>query len=344
MRYNKTSQPMKKIVYLMAIAIAMVSCKKEQTDFVSFSGKITNKNSDSIIISNPQFKFSRVIKVDENGAFKDTMNIKDGFYRLSDGNESTSLYLKNGANVTMTIDTKEFDETVTFSGEGSDESSFLAKSSLLQEGLFNDKALFKLPKEEFDTKINGFVDDFNKRIESTKLDSAFVAFQKQNITGLKKYLNKTHTDKLYLATKLAKGLESPKFVDYENYKGGNTSLDDLKGKYVYIDMWATWCNPCKKEIPFLQKVEKQYHGKNIEFVSISVDSEKDYETWKKMVADKNLTGVQLYSKRDKVFAGAYKVNSIPRFILIDPQGNIVDANAPRPSNPKLIELFESLKI
>ena len=55
-------------------------------------------------------------------------------------------------------------------------------------------------------------------------------------------------------------------------------------------MWATWCNPCKKEIPFLQKVEKQYHGKNIEFVSISVDQEKDHDTWKKMVADKNLSG------------------------------------------------------
>ncbi|QXP73423.1 redoxin family protein [Tenacibaculum sp. AHE15PA] len=335
---------MKKIVYLMAIAIAIISCKKESNNFVTFSGKITNQNSDSIVISNPQLKFSRVIKVNENGAFKDTMNLKDGFYRLFDGQESTTLYLKNGANVNMTIDSKEFDETVTYTGEGSDESNFLAKTSLLQENLLNDKDLFTLPKDKFDTKVNNYTADFNKRIADTKLDSTFVASQKQNITGLTNYLNKTHADKLYLATKLAKGIESPKFVDYENFKGGTTSLDDLKGKYVYIDMWATWCNPCKQEIPFLQKVEKQYHGKDIEFVSISVDSERDYETWKKMVADKNLTGIQLYSKRDKSFAGAYKVNSIPRFILIDPQGNIVDANAPRPSSPRLIELFNSLKI
>ncbi|WP_275315428.1 TlpA family protein disulfide reductase [Tenacibaculum bernardetii] len=335
---------MKKIVYLMAIAIAIISCKKESNNFVTFSGKITNQNSDSIVISNPQLKFSRVIKVNENGAFKDTLNLKDGFYRLFDGQESTTLYLKNGANVNMTIDSKEFDETVTYTGEGSDESNFLAKTSLLQENLLNDKDLFTLPKDKFDTKVNNYTADFNKRIADTKLDSTFVASQKQNITGLTNYLNKTHADKLYLATKLAKGIESPKFVDYENFKGGTTSLDDLKGKYVYIDMWATWCNPCKQEIPFLQKVEKQYHGKDIEFVSISVDSERDYETWKKMVADKNLTGIQLYSKRDKSFAGAYKVNSIPRFILIDPQGNIVDANAPRPSSPRLIELFNSLKI
>ena len=328
----------------MALAIAMISCKKEPNNFVTFSGKITNQNSDSIVVSNPQLKFSRVIKVDENGAFKDTMNIKDGYYRLFDGQKSTSLYLKNGSNVTMTLDANKFDETVTYTGKGANESSFLAKTFLSQKKLLNDKDLFTLSKEKFDTKVNSYVTDFNKRIADTKLDSSFIASQKQNITGLKKYLDKTHADKLYLATKLAKGIESPKFVDYENFKGGTTSLDDLKGKYVYIDMWATWCNPCKQEIPYLQKVEKKYHGKNIEFVSISVDSERDYETWKKMVADKELTGIQLYSKRDKNFSGAYKVNSIPRFILIDPQGNIVDANAPRPSSPRLIELFNSLKI
>ena len=335
---------MKKIVYLMAFAIAIISCKKEQTDFVTFSGKITNKNSDSIVISNPQLKFNRVIKLDENGMFKDTMNVKKAFYRLFDGTEGTSLYLKNGANINMTLDTKEFDETVIFTGKGAEESSFLAKSSLLQETLLTGQELFDLSQDKFDTKVKSYVDNFNKRIKENKLDSTFVAAQKQNVNGLKKYLVKTYADRLYLATKLSKGAVSPKFLNYENFKGGTTSLDDLKGKYVYIDMWATWCNPCKQEIPFLQKVEKQYHGKNIEFVSISVDSERDYETWKKMVADKNLTGIQLYSKRDKDFAGAYKVNSIPRFILIDPKGNIVNADAPRPSSPKLIELFTSLNI
>ena len=337
---------MKKIVYIMAIAIAMVSCKKEQNDFVTFSGKITNKNSDSIMVSNPQLKFSRVIKLDENGAFKDTMKVKDGFYRLFDGKESTSLYLKNGADITMTIDAKEFDETVTFTGKGSDENSFLAKSALLQEALFSDRNLLDLPKTAFDTKINSFTDAFNKRIENTKLDSTFVAQQKQSITGLKKYLNKSHADKLYLTTKLAKGMPSPKFTDYENIKGGTTSLDDLKGKYVYVDVWATWCNPCKREIPFLQKVEKQYHGKNIEFVSLSIDQKKDHEAWVKMIADKQLTGVQLFadnSWRSK-FVTDYVINGIPRFILIDPQGNIVSSNAPRPSSPKLVELFTSLEI
>ncbi|MGQ1785426.1 TlpA family protein disulfide reductase [Saccharicrinis sp. GN24d3] len=143
--------------------------------------------------------------------------------------------------------------------------------------------------------------------------------------------------------KLDKGKPSPKFVDYENCAGGTSSLDDFKGKYVYIDVWATWCGPCRAEIPHLKKVEHKYHGKKIEFVSISVDVEKDKEKWKKMVADKELGGVQLIAN-NKEFTDAYAVSGIPRFILIDPEGNIVSKSAPRPSNPELITLFNALGI
>jgi len=145
--------------------------------------------------------------------------------------------------------------------------------------------------------------------------------------------------------KLVAGNASPKFK-YENHKGGKTSLDDLKGKYVYIDVWATWCGPCIGEIPSLKKVEKKYHNKNIEFVSISIDDKKDYTTWKKMVVDKDLGGIQLMADNDwkSKFVKEYAIEGIPRFILIDPEGNILDADAPRPSSEKLIELFDELKI
>ncbi|WP_394420303.1 TlpA family protein disulfide reductase [Tenacibaculum mesophilum] len=335
---------MKKLVYLLAFSIALVSCKEKQKDYVTFSGKITNKNSETVTISNPQFKFNKVIKVGEDGTFKDTMNVKDGFYRFFDGKEYTALYLRNGADINMTIDAKKFDETITYTGVGFEESAFLAKASLEQKKLFEDKELMNLPELDFRSKVSNFVDDFNKRFEGASLDSTFVASQKQSIAGLENYLTKMYNDKQYITKKLAKGAESPKFVNYENNAGGTTSLDDLKGKYVYIDLWATWCQPCKNEIPFLKKVEEKYHNKNIEFVSISVDRQKDYETWKKMIVDKELSGVQLYAKEDKAFMDAYRVSGIPRFILLDPEGKIIDSNAPRPSNPKLVELFESLNI
>ncbi|MCD8451006.1 TlpA family protein disulfide reductase [Tenacibaculum dicentrarchi] len=334
---------MKKTLYLIAITITMISCKKEQNDFVTFSGKITDKNSDSIVLSNNQLKFKKVIKVNKNGEFKDTLNIKEDFYQLFDGKEYTPLYLKNGATINMTLDTKQFDETVTYTGKGANESNFLAKSALLEEILFKNNALFELSKDDFNKKTSNYITQFNTRIKEAKLDSTFINIQQQDILGLERYVNRTFADKLYLATELAKGMASPKFVNYENNKEGMTSLEDLKGKYVYLDIWATWCNPCKKEIPALQKIEKQYHNKNIEFVSISIDNKKDHEVWKKMIIEKQLTGIQLFADNSwgSKFITGYVINSIPRFILIDPQGNIVNSNAPKPSSPKLIELFKS---
>lgn len=141
------------------------------------------------------------------------------------------------------------------------------------------------------------------------------------------------------------GKPSPEF-DYENQKGGKTSLESLKGKYVYIDVWATWCGPCRKEIPSLQKVEEQFQGKNIVFVSISIDNNKDREKWSNLVNEKELSGIQLLADKewDSKFIKEYNIQAIPRFILIDANGNIVNINAPRPSDPNLIELLNSLKI
>lgn len=146
--------------------------------------------------------------------------------------------------------------------------------------------------------------------------------------------------------KLKKGEVSPTFANYENYKGGTSSLKDFEGKYVYMDIWAQWCGPCKREIPSLKKVEAAYHNKNIEFVSISVDKEKDYDKWRAMIADKELGGVQLLADKNwqSDFIKEYMIRGIPRFILVDPQGNIVSWNAPRPSSEKLIKLFDQLKI
>lgn len=144
---------------------------------------------------------------------------------------------------------------------------------------------------------------------------------------------------------LTPGKPSPTF-DYENYKGGSTSLESLRGKYVYIDVWATWCGPCRREIPSLQKIEQEYHGKNIEFVSLSIDAKKDYEKWRKFVDEKKLGGIQLFADQDwnSTFVKDYAIEGIPRFILVDPNGNIVTSDAPRPSDPKLIEKFKELGI
>ena len=138
---------------------------------------------------------------------------------------------------------------------------------------------------------------------------------------------------------LRAGNPSPSFT-CQDINGNSVSLSDLKGKLVYIDVWATWCGPCRGEIPHLKKLEEAYHGKDIYFVSISTDQDKT--AWEKMVKELDLKGIQLHIGSDRSFMKDYLINSIPRFILLDKDGNIVSADMTRPSNPKTAEKFDEL--
>jgi len=151
------------------------------------------------------------------------------------------------------------------------------------------------------------------------------------------------TEKYNKVKELVMGKPSPKF-NYVNNAGGKVSMDDLKGKFVYIDIWATWCGPCIREIPYLKEVEAAYEESNIQFVSVSIDTKKNFDKWKKMIVDKDLGGLQLYADGDweSSIITDYAIEGIPRFILIDPEGNIVSADAPRPSDPKLAEILDRL--
>lgn len=343
---------MKKIIYFL-VFVAIASCQKEPKDYVSISGQITDKNSDSVVIRNRTF--SKTIPVNADGSFSDTLKVETGTYSLYDGGESTSIFLKNGYELNVTLDTKMFDETVAYTGIGSEQSNFLAEKALLQEKLLDLDALMLLDsvaREDSFTAIKKELTDFynsDKNIDTSIVNNSLKSIDPM-LGSYRRYIN----EEIAMKKALPKGAASPTFENYENYNGEKTSLADLKGKYVYIDVWATWCGPCKAEIPSLKKVEKAYHGKNIAFVSMSIDDDRSHggswekanEDWKKMVSEKELGGIQLFAPKGwkSEFVKDYRINGIPRFILVDPEGNIVSASAPRPSSDELIKLFDEENI
>lgn len=180
----------------------------------------------------------------------------------------------------------------------------------------------------FMSTSNADMKGFYEKLRASTTDEAFAAQLEERYTKM---------------SKLIPGMPSPKFR-YEAVAGNFVSLDDLKGKYVYIDVWATWCGPCKAEFPALKSLHEAMKGKNIALVSISVDQERDKETWKNMVSREQLGGIQLFADNAfrSHFAREYAIESIPRFILIDPQGNIVNADAPRPSADGTIEYLTGI--
>lgn len=122
---------------------------------------------------------------------------------------------------------------------------------------------------------------------------------------------------------------------YPDVAGKQVSLSDFKGKMVFVDVWATWCGPCVKEIPYLKALEKELHGKDIVFMSVSIDVVADKAKWEKFIAVEQLGGVQLLANGWSKIVKDYKIGGIPRFMLFDKNGNIIDVDAPRPSDPKL---------
>lgn len=129
---------------------------------------------------------------------------------------------------------------------------------------------------------------------------------------------------------------------YADNKGKTVKMSDLKGKVVVIDVWATWCGPCKAEIPSLKKLEEEMKGKDVQIVSISVDDLKDKAKWEKMIVDEKLGGLQLFAGGSgNDLSKYYKVNTIPRFLLFDKEGKIISVDAPRPSEPALKTLIEA---
>lgn len=127
---------------------------------------------------------------------------------------------------------------------------------------------------------------------------------------------------------------------YPDRNGKQVSLSDFKGKVVVVDVWATWCTPCKAEIPHLKKLEKEFEGNNdIVFIGVSMDVAKDKEKWLKMLDDMQMVGVQLFADGFSKIAKDYGITAIPRFMVFDKKGNIVSTNSPRPSNPELKALL-----
>lgn len=114
-------------------------------------------------------------------------------------------------------------------------------------------------------------------------------------------------------------------------------LKRYNGKVIYIDFWATWCSPCKNEIPFAKKLHIELKDeKDVVFINFCVLSDKI--AWNKLIEEQHVSGINYLLDNDEfnVMTKHFHVNGYPTYILIDKNGNIVDYSAPRPSSNEVI--------
>ena len=359
--------------YYKAKKIFMRESDKESNRLINLSTPseqdfttLTNKISDSItaMLNNAQIEDENFMIFEKENIFWDKIHRK-------------LLYFARKKNIAMYHATRTYTPSPGFlpqallNFKSDNEDLFINSSSYfnISTGIPTGAVLYKVVKKENIDEIIKHMDsiyntlnlsyvkdatllfisrtliiDKDEKIAKTYLDYFTSRLYDENIkTDMVNRYNKNR-DLINARQRIKKGDLSPKFVDFKNFAGGTTSLDDLKGKYVYINVWATWCHYCREEIPFLNDIEKRYHNKNIEFVSISVDEKSTYNTWINMVTDKQLIGIQLLADNalESQFLKDYGINATPKFMLIDPEGKVINSNAPRPSYPELTVLLDGL--
>jgi thiol-disulfide isomerase/thioredoxin len=114
------------------------------------------------------------------------------------------------------------------------------------------------------------------------------------------------------------------------------------GKVVYVDFWATWCGPCRNEMPNSEKLRNRFAGKEVVFLYLGVQSEA--KAWKALIAELNIQGEHfLLSNNDyKAISAKFQISGIPRYLLLDKIGRVVYEEAKRPGDNALTQDIEKL--
>jgi thiol-disulfide isomerase/thioredoxin len=183
--------------------------------------------------------------------------------------------------------------------------------------------------------INNYKKQFKPYISTLK-NKFLIADISKEFSQKEKEILKREKDLL----KVQPGMPAPGFT-LESNLGKQYSLEDFKGKVVYLDLWASWCLPCRAENPRLKTLYAKYKNDDrVAFISIAVSD--GVGAWKKALKQDKPDWLQLWDK-DGIVSDAYVTSSIPQFVIIDKEGKIVNLNAPRPGDVETLLVQEMEK-
>jgi peroxiredoxin len=135
------------------------------------------------------------------------------------------------------------------------------------------------------------------------------------------FLTEDRESTLKTAKPIQPGLEAPDFT-FPDLNGKEISLTDYRGKVVLVNIWATWCPPCRQEMPSMQKLYENFKNENFEILAVSIDSE-GREAVAPFMRKMNLTFPALLDPKETI-SPLYGITGIPESLIIDQKGIIVE--------------------
>lgn len=356
---------MKKIFGIVLLAGAVSCGQQESGSSFEVTGKVRNAAAEMVYLeentpdARPVILDSAVLKDDGSFTLK-TKNREESLYQLRLKGKQTpfAFFINDASRITVEADLNNTTEPYTVKNSPAtktllefDKAMYAKGMQLFSQGSKVDSlqkagapdSLVSAAYAQVQTTAQSLEDIAREYLANSKSPvlSLYVISSYQNTVsnlGLKGF---SKAEIAELVTKAAdkfpshaalqgvkKNLPSSKAADFTqpDVNGQPVSLSQFRGKYVLVDFWASWCQPCRKENPNIVKAYNQFKDKNFTILGVSLDQNKD--AWQKAIQQDSLTWNHVSDLRfwNNEAAALYGVQSIPYNVLIDPQGNIIAEN------------------